>query len=615
MFSKEYKLSLFCDLNLTKIIRFFRLSMIKNKSFLDKIKKFINTNIFFFILLVVVIFSIYGKSINYEFLSLDDTRLISGNINFISDIRNLPKIFITGCYYTKNSTDSYYRPILSLSFVLESLLFGENPKISHFTNIILFILSIYLMYVFLSKLQLNKYISQFVVLLLAVHPILTSVSVWIAGRNDSLLTIFTMLSFINILEYLQRNKLKNLILSVLFFVISLFTKESAIVLVIITPIFMFLINKFNIKKLLNLYCGFLVFIALYYILRTFAGINSSFIEYSAFLKNMLYGFIIYISKILYPADVPVCLFNFTPAFIDILKTIMFITLLIAVYYKNVINRKFILFGLSFFILYLLPTFFSLQFMFHRLLLPSLGISLIIVLLIQKIIETNPISKKYFLCFFILLFLFLSYNSYLQADKYRNNEIFTLNGYEDAPTYHIFLSGMGNLYSDKQNYDKALDFKLLAEKYKPGQYLNDISTILCYKKFFDEAEEILKKAININNQKEFAYANLSLIYEEKQDYKKSLEYAQKAYNENPYNIEISVNLARKYLLNKKYEEAIDIYLKLLKLKKNESGYYYSIAFLYDKLGDKENALSFAKKAVEINSNNEKYKQLLSKLSEC
>jgi len=581
---------------------------------LDKIKNFINTNIFFFILLVVVIFSIYGKSINYELLNLDDKRLISNNINFISDIRNLPKIFITGCYYTKDSTDNYYRPILSLSFVIESLFFSKNSKISHTTNIILFILSIYLMYVFLLKLNLNKYILQIIILLVTVHPVLTSVSVWVAGRNDSLLTIFTMLSLINILEYLQNDKLKNLLLSILFFAISLFTKESAIVLVVITPIFMFSINKFNIKKLLNLYFGFLVFVVLYYILRTFVGISSSFIEYSMFLKNMLYGFIIYISNILNINDVPICLFKFTPTFAYILKTTIFVILLIFIYYKNFINRKFILLGLSFFILYLFPTFFSLQFMFHRLLLPILGLILVFALMIQKIIEINSMYKKYFMVFFIILFISFSYKSYLQANKYINNEIFTLNGYKDAPTYHIFLSEMGNLYSKKQNYDKALEFKLLAENCVPGQYLTDIASVLGCQEKFDEAEVLLRKSIELNKNKELAYALLSLIYEEKQDYKKSLEYAEKAYNENPYNIELSVNLARKYLLNEKYQESIAVYLNLLKFKKNEAGYYYSIGFLYDKIGNKEKAFEYVKKAVLLDTNNRKYKQFLSKLSD-
>ena len=92
----------------------------------------------------------------------------------------------------------------------------------------------------------------------------------------------------------------------------------------------------------------------------------------------------------------------------------------------------------------------------------------------------------------------------------------------------------------------------------------------------------------------------------------LEYAEKAYKTNPYNIEISINLARKYLLNKKYLEAIDVYLNLLKLNKKEAGYYYSISFLYEKLGDKEKSLDFIKKAIKIDDNNIKYKQFLSKI---
>lgn len=583
---------------------------------LNKIKQVINTNFFFFILITIIVFSIYGKSINYELLNFDDTILISNKINFISDIKKLPEIFVTDCYYTKNSAESYYRPILSLSFVLETLLFGENSKISHTTNIILFVLSIYLMYVFLLKLKLNKYVLQSVLLLLAVHPALTSVSVWIAGRNDSLLTIFTILSLINVLEYLQNNKLKNLLLSILFFAISLFTKESATVLTVIIPLFMFSINKFNVKKLLNIYFGFILFIILYFILRNLASVNSSsfIMEYNTFLKNIIYGFTMYISTFLSPADVPVCLFDFTPAFSDILKTIIFITLLIFVYYKNFINRRFVLFGLSFFILYLLPTFFILQFFFHRLLLPVFGLILIFVLLIQKVVEIDNIYKKYFIFSFVILFLILSYSSYLQTNKYKNNEIFTLNGYKDAPTYHVFLSSMGNLYSNKQDYDKALEFKLLAEENMPGYYLTDIAAILCYQKKFDKAEEILKKVIEFSNQKEFAYANLSLIYDEKQDYEKSLEYAEKAYKENPYNIELSVNLARKYLLNEKYQESIDIYLNLLKFKKNEAGYYYSIGFLYYKIGNKEKAIDFVKKAILLNNSNQKYKDFLLKLSD-
>lgn len=584
------------------------------KAFFQKI---IKSNIFFLLILILTVFLIYGKSINYDFLSLDDERLVSGNINFISDIKNLPKIFITDCYYTENSVDGYYRPILSLSFVIESLIFYNNTKIYHITNLILFILSLYLMYIFLLKFNLNKHVLQFTLLLIAVHPILTSVPVWIAARNDSLLAIFTLLTFINVLEYLKKDNLKNFILSILFFSISLFTKESALVLLVILPILMFSINKFNIKKLLNLYFGFLLFILLYIILRKIAGVNNPILfdlnNYVVFCKNMIYGFVVYISTFLNLIDVPICLFDFSLDIYSILKAILFVFFIIFIYYKNFIDRKLIILGLAFFVLYLLPTFFILQnqVLFHRLLLPILGIILIVVLIIQKIIEHIPSSKKYFIFSFIILFLSLSYNSCLQANKYKNNEIFFFEGYKNAPTYHVFLSNIGNLYSNEHDYDKALEFKLLAEKYKPGLYFNDIASILCYQKRFDEAEEILNRSTDTLT-KEFVYANLSLIYEEKKDYKKSLEYAEKAYKKNPYNIEISINLARKYFLNEKYFEAIDVYLNLLKLNNKEAGYYYSISLLYEKLGEREKALEFINKAIKIDGDNIKYKQFLSSI---
>ena len=198
--------------------------------------KSINSNIFFFILLTGIVFSLYGKARDYEFIYLDDTRLVSSNINFISDIKNLPKLFVKSCYYTTDTKDGYYRPVLSLSFALEVLLFGESSKVSHTTNIILYILSIYLMYVFLLKLNLNRIILKLSLLLLAVHPALASVSAWIAARNDSLLAVFVFLTLISFVSYIEKNKISYFWLTVYFFAVSIFTKESGVVLIILFPV-------------------------------------------------------------------------------------------------------------------------------------------------------------------------------------------------------------------------------------------------------------------------------------------------------------------------------------------------------------------------------------------
>ena len=171
------------------------LNIFKLKNF-----NFFKTNIFFFVLLTLVISVVYFKSINYDLLDLDDKWLINDHLDFLTDYKNLPKLFVKDVYY--QNVFLCYRPVLNLSFMTETLIFGFNPKVYHATNIILFILSIWLMYVFLLKLNFNKNILKIIFLLLAIHPILSSVSVWVAGRNDSLLAIFAMLSLINFVSYL-----------------------------------------------------------------------------------------------------------------------------------------------------------------------------------------------------------------------------------------------------------------------------------------------------------------------------------------------------------------------------------------------------------------------------
>ena len=50
--------------------------------------KFFKSNIFFFLLLTIVVFSLYGKSINFDFTYHDDDSLIKNQVQFLSDIND-----------------------------------------------------------------------------------------------------------------------------------------------------------------------------------------------------------------------------------------------------------------------------------------------------------------------------------------------------------------------------------------------------------------------------------------------------------------------------------------------------------------------------------------------
>ncbi len=574
---------------------------------ISHIKKFFNTNISFLIILIIVVFCIYGKSVNYELLLLDDKSLIENKINFVLDVKNLPKIFVLDCFYNNEAT--YYRPVLTLSIVLESLIFGYNTKVYHITNIFLFILNIYLIYLLFLKLQFNKNTVRLVCILLAVYPVLTSCCVWIAARNDTLLSIFTMLIFLNLTEYIKFNKNKNLILTALFFLVSLLTKETGLVFIVVCPLFIYLFEyRISKKTLYSLVSALSFSFFIYLFLRMISVRNISFTSYlndfPFILKNIFVGFVIYIDKLLWPFNVPIALYNQLCNIYEITVFIFFILILFFIY-KKTFNKKIFVFGLLMFVLYLLPTFAigTNQLLFHRLLIPIAGLLIILINIICELSDKYKIQKKYFVFLWFIIFFSFSINSYLQADKYENNDNFIINGYINAPKYYPFINGMAKIHIKYENYDKAMEYLSVLEGNELNKNLVDVAVVLCGQNKFEEAEEILNKSIELNYNVELCYANLSIIYEKKGEYAKALEYALKSYAINSYNIDISLNLARMYRLNNQFKEAIDIYNKLLKFNKINPEYYYSLGVLYNDIKDKAKAMEFLEIACKLDPKNE------------
>ena len=158
------------------------------------------------VLLVTVIFLLYGRALNYRYVKLDDASLIVDNYEsgFFKNTGNIPQIFRQSCFEIPNHyTDkkSYYRPLLILSFMLDAQVDGAMPGMFHFMNLIYHILATLLLFFFLRKLGMNEATALALSLIFAVHPINVHAVCWVPGRNDILLAIFTLLSFSSLLVY------------------------------------------------------------------------------------------------------------------------------------------------------------------------------------------------------------------------------------------------------------------------------------------------------------------------------------------------------------------------------------------------------------------------------
>ena len=551
--------------------------------------KFLKSNLFFLIILVSFVFIVYGKSINYDFTGIDDDALSSKKSLYISDIKNFPNFFLTDCYHNKKVTQ-YYRPILSLSFAIETILFGVNTKIYHLTNIILFILALYLMYLFLCKLCLNNVILKYIILLFSVHPIFVSSVVWLPARNDTLLSIFLFLFFIMFINYIKENKISYFLLSSIFFTIALFTKETTVIILIVL---LLLIHCFDLKitkkQILNYLFVFVPILLAYFILRYFAVDSIHFKHYIKnfyeYLINIFYGTMLYIKYIFVVDDIPIML-NFLK--FDVVAFVInafSMFLLLYLYIFKIINRKIIIFNFLLFILFLLPSFAQEYYTWlsHRFMFPVVSIIFIFTEIINKLFLKYIFIKKYIFFLFLILIISFSFSSWLQADKYKNSKIFSLNAYENSPKNHIAMSSLADIYIENKEYDKAKELILETLQIRSSvEYYLKLTTIeYLINNDLDLAEQNYFQCLEYAGTyyyKASILARLSEIYYLKKDLNKAIEYAEKSLELQPYDKHTLLYLANYYALNKQFSKARPIYERLLKDDNNNEYYHYLIKTL-------------------------------------
>ena len=560
---------------------------------LNYIKKFFKTNISFLILLIIVVFSLYGKSIWFDLTELDDDILIAKNINFISNYKNIPKLFTTSAFY--NNTTLYYRPVLSLSFAIESFFVRDNLKFYHVTNIILFILSLYLFYLFCLELKLNSIITKFVLLIIAVHPMFVSVVVWIPGRNDSLLTFFFVLSFMFFIRYVNTQKVKYVILFYLFFVLSLFTKETFIILI---PLYFiglwFCEQKIAKDKLIILFMTLIPFVFLFFILRKYSVSSFGFEYYISNINRFIFCFFkdipIYFYNFFVPEYTPVILFNASLNLKIVLYNCLFLFILVFVLYKKMLSPKIFIFSFLLICLALLPSFFTKEnvCLNHRFFICSLGFIILFVSVLDYLFKIFNKIKIVFVLLFFMFFIGFFCISFKYENKYENSESFWINAYNDSPQYHVTNQHLSHIYIYRNNMEKA---KYYAEK--ALELKSSFSTIIDYAGLLmimgdlDRAEfAFLEIEKDIKGSKNLLYYPLSEIYYKKQDYKKALDYALRAYNVKPYDIEYCKQLIKIYHVLNDYSGEIKIYEELLSFDKKNKEYENKIKELKEKLDIKE-----------------------------
>ncbi|RMF85839.1 MAG: phospholipid carrier-dependent glycosyltransferase, partial [Nitrospinota bacterium] len=163
----------------------------------------------------------------------DDRPLILENA-FLRTPQPLYTAFTTDywSFASTRKTSGYYRPLLLLSYRLDTFFWGFRPFGFHLTNLLLHTLNAVLVYWLACHLLPSARSAWLAALFFAAHPIHTESVSWISGRTDLIVTLFLLAAFLSFLS-LQRGqgRGKGLFLSLLLFcfALALLAKENALV--------------------------------------------------------------------------------------------------------------------------------------------------------------------------------------------------------------------------------------------------------------------------------------------------------------------------------------------------------------------------------------------------
>jgi len=229
----------------------------------------------------ILSFCMYANTLRNEYV-LDDKFIILKNDIVQKGIAGIPEILYTPYWYgyIQNKEDiEEYRPIPLIMFAIEYQLFPDNPMPGHFINVIIYAACVVMMFLFLHQLFKKKriFIAFVATLLFSIHPVHTEVVANIKSRDELLCFLFFMLSAIMAIRYFDTDKKKLLIFGLLFYFLSLLSKETSITGVALFPlIFLFYING-NWKRA--------VFTSLLFLLPALLYLGSRYAVFSTFYAN------------------------------------------------------------------------------------------------------------------------------------------------------------------------------------------------------------------------------------------------------------------------------------------------------------------------------------------
>lgn len=175
--------------------------------------------------------------------------MVVGN-PLIRSTAQIPHIFQASAFGAAASGNDFFRPIQTLSYILDYRLFGLDASGFHVMSLLYFLLACGMLFYLLTLLARNEPIGDFlskkailaIVFLFALHPLNIEVITYISGRGDVLFLLFALIALCGTVISAQ-NRSWGIPLTWISVLLAILSKENAIALPFVLGLFWLILPK------------------------------------------------------------------------------------------------------------------------------------------------------------------------------------------------------------------------------------------------------------------------------------------------------------------------------------------------------------------------------------
>ena len=426
---------------------------------------------FLVVLLFVFIVSFVSRInvLNNSFV-LDDFVLVVNN-SFIQSTQNFFIVINPVNFFKVLPIRCGARPITIATYIIDYSIWKLNPFGYHLSNLLIHCLNVLLVF-FLSYFLINRnkiLFASVVSLFFSLHPIQSEVVAVVGFRANILFVFFALLALDSVILLKKFNPKYNkmmLFVIFLFSILSLLSKENAIILPFIFLLIYFMFYRNSINKKISIISFIVIsFIFLFFWLERFPvplyysiypELDTNIVPLSnigLYFKVVFTALFDNIIHVIYPVNLCVdYTINFSMYKIIIILILAMLSVCFIIYKKS----NYFMFALLFSLITYLPVSnliplvntVSDRYMY----MTMIGFAFMFGLIVLKIFEIN---KKLAYIFFVLLFILFIFSSLDRGKTYSNSYLLYSDAIQKTPNNVRTVYNMGVAFFANNEYDKSI----------------------------------------------------------------------------------------------------------------------------------------------------------------